>query len=136
MDYSKQPLYGADYISAVIIAIALTIFFASVIRERNYRAWREFPAKLWILGVGSWAAGFVVMFLGAVLIRWLPLAAAVVSLVVIIFAVIRAAAAADLAEPKPPRPAGLRSVLVLYFCATLLVLLGTVFARSYFSAIS
>lgn len=125
MDFSKQPLYSVDYFSGVMMAIALTMMFYSAIRDQNS------PAKIWFVAMGSWIAGFAIMFLGAIAIRWLPIAIAALSLIIIIFAVIRAATSN---RTSPPRWIG--AVVAAYFCVTVLVLCGTILARSYFSSMS
>jgi hypothetical protein len=51
MDFSKHPIYSADYLSAVIIAIALTIAFAGAMRQQNYRAWRSMMATSYSLAI-------------------------------------------------------------------------------------
>ena len=137
MDYSKHPIYAADYVSALLIAIGLTIVFASAIRERNYRAWREVPAKIWLLAVGSWMTGVLVMWLGAFIARWLPLVFASASLFGIVFAVIRAMTVRRTAHQlEKDSPTGTNLVVAVYFCVTFLLLAGTIFARSVVAEIS
>jgi hypothetical protein len=86
MDFSKQPIYSVDYGCALVVAIALTILVANAIRSGDYRAWQRSPALLWLLAIGTWACGFVILRFGELIARWLPLAAGAVSLVIIVFA--------------------------------------------------
>ncbi len=132
MDYSKHPIYGADYVSAVLVAIALTIVLASAIRQNDYRAWREAPSKLLLLVLGSWMSGFLIFFLGEVIARWLPLVAAVASFFLIAFTIIGAVfPRTRRTAQKHQSPKGVRAALAVYFCATTALLIGTLFARWY-----
>ncbi len=136
MDFSKQPTYAIDYVSGLIIAIGLTVIFYNAIRGQNELASSQFSGKIWLLALGSWASAFVVMFLGMVVIRWLPMAAAVASLILILFAVIRAAGWKGVSEVKPPERQPVGALVTVYFFVAALLLWGTIFARSYFSGSS
>ncbi len=134
MDYSKHPIYSADYISALLIAVALTIFFASAIRERNYASWGQVPPKVWFAAAGSWVCGFIIMWLGAFISRWLPLVFGAVSLCFIVFAMIGAAIRVTPSERAVPT--AFRPALALYFCATTAILVATIVARSFVASIT
>ncbi|HJT80382.1 MAG TPA: hypothetical protein VJ719_04215 [Chthoniobacterales bacterium] len=133
MDFSKHPIFAAEYVGAILLAIVLTMLFASAIRARNCRSWRELPALVWLFAAGSAGAGVLIIFLGEVIARWLPVAVSMVSAIVIAFGVIRAlgfrynkaAAGSDCGS-------GARIAIGLYFCVVLLLFVGTIFARFYF----
>lgn len=135
---TKNTRFMAPIMSArFLVAIALTIFFASAVRENDYRAWRKIPSKLFLVAAGSWISGVLIFFLGDVMVRWLPLAAALASFFVIAFSVFAAlfrATPQTVAGHASPR--GVRATLALYFCATTALLVGTVFARSYVAGLS
>ncbi|MBA2271007.1 MAG: hypothetical protein H0W20_10480 [Chthoniobacterales bacterium] len=127
-----SPMFVVDYISAFLLAVAFTIAFASAVRDKNYRAWRNMPAKVWLLAVGSWMGGMLVVGLGAVVAHWLTFLLGVIALAVIVFALIRVGPFRETVHTETGNPGDdARPAIALYFCVTLLLFFCAISFRFY-----
>ncbi len=125
-------MFVVDYISAFLLAVAFTIAFASAVRDKNYRAWRNMPAKVWLLAVGSWMGGMLVVGLGAVVAHWLTFLLGVIALAVIVFALIRVGPFRETVHTETGNPGDdARPAIALYFCVTLLLFFCAISFRFY-----
>jgi hypothetical protein len=125
-------MFVVDYISAFLLAVAFTIAFASAVRDKNYRAWRNMPAKGWLLAVGSWLLGMSVVGFGALVAHWLTFVLGAIALGVIAFALIRAAGFRNTVHTQAGEPGNdARPAVAAYFCVTLLLFFCAISVRFY-----
>jgi hypothetical protein len=121
-----------DYISAFLLAIAFTIAFAGIVRGRGYRAWRDMPVTAWLIVIGSWALGTIVIALGAIRAHWLTFAIGAGALGLIAFSGMQRALRQKPRRPALPKRADdTRPAIALYFCITLLLFFSAISVRFY-----
>lgn len=125
-------MFVIDFITAFLLAVAFTVAFAGLVRQRGYRSWRGMPAVVWLLAMGSWLIGILLVAFGALAAHWLPFVISAAALALIAFLLMRAARfrRAVHSETGEPGNDG-RPAIALYFCVTLLLFFCAISLRFY-----
>jgi hypothetical protein len=125
-------MFVVDFLTAFLLSVAFTIVFAGEAREHGYRAWRQMSALAWLLTLGSWVVGMVLVGFGARAAHWIPFLLSGLALGLVGYSLVRArrskrALAREAGEPgNDARPA-----IALYFCVTLLLFFCAISLRFY-----
>lgn len=127
-------MFVLDLIAASLLAIVLTVAFAALLRSRDCRRWSKLPAALWLMTIGSWAGGFLVVAFGPAVTgtHWLPFAITGLLVGLLVIGLRRMPAFLDSFEPDTCGPRNdARPAIALYFVVTLLLFFSAVSLRFY-----
>ena len=125
-------MFVVDFFTAFLLAFAFTIIFARAVRDQGFRAWREMSATAWLLTLGSWFVGMLLIGFGAMAAHWVPFALSALALALLAYSFIRSrrlkrAASAAVSDPDNNAP----PAIALYFFVTLLLFFCAISLRFY-----
>lgn len=128
-------MFVIDLIAASLLAAVLTVAFAALLRRRGCRRWSKLPAAVWLMTIGSWTAGVLLVAFGPTLTgtHWLPLAVTGLLVGLLVIALRRMPAFRDSLASETGAPGDdARPAIAAYFVVTLLLFFSAISLRFFF----
>jgi hypothetical protein len=126
-------MFIVDLLTAVLLAVVLTFLFAGFLDHARYGRWRDLRPAVWLLTVGLWAIGIILLTLAAWIGHWVPFLLSSVLLFVVVFTVVGRSSFPQAGATRLNRSDRQNQMAVaLYFSLTLLLFFCVVSLRFYF----
>jgi hypothetical protein len=127
-------MFVVDFITALLIAFALSVIFAGTLRTRGFRRFGERSLFFILVLLGSWAGGIWLVAFGPVVsgTHWLPFVAAGVIVALTTLALMQIpefSASVHAAEGRTGDGQAAPLAIGLYFWISLLILMVAISAR-------